>query len=326
VEALVRYLNPLQDYPKLGYATGMDDRSESIRVLLVEDRSKNAELVARLLAKHTRPRFAMTRVPTLAAALRLAQGQEWDAVLLDLSLPDSCGLAGLRELAAAMPHAPIVVLAGMNDHSIAVQAIRHGAQDCLVESGTDAGLLARSIRMSIERKSVEARLAKRANFDPLTGLVNRALLRDRLEHALARARRGPGHTALMYLDLDGFKAVNDRHGHAAGDEVLRLVAGRLRATVRAGETVARLGGDEFVVLIEPPTDGAAAAAAAERILEALRAPFPAAGMEIRVTASIGVAVFPEDAADGETLLCNSDAAMLRAKKSGRNRIRRFGSA
>ena len=292
----------------------------SIRILLVEGGCEDAELVGRLLGQCAEPRFEITRAPTFAAALPIAQRGDHAAVLLDLSVPDSVDFAHLRELALSVPHTAIVILTGLDRQSVAVQAIRHGAQDYLVKGNATSGDLARSIQMAIERKSFEAQLAERANFDSLTGLVSRTLFQDRLAHAVARARRTDERAGLLFIDLDGFKAVNDALGHAAGDEVLRLVAARFRVAVRESDTLARFGGDEFTILIEPLAGAAAAARVAERVLAALRGPLAVAEQEVCVTPSIGVAMFPDHAGEADALLRAADAAMYRAKKSGKNNV------
>lgn len=292
--------------------------------MLVEDNPADAELVELSLSGAGGARFDLARARTLSAAMPILLRGDCDAVLLDLSLPDSAGLAGLRDLALAVPRTAILILTGLDEEALAVEAMRHGAQDYLVKGAGTAAHLARSIRMAIERKRFEARLAERANFDPLTGLVNRPLFGDRLAHALARARRRSERAALLFIDLDGFKAINDTLGHAAGDEALRLVAQRFRAAVRESETLARIGGDEFTVLVEALPDAAAAAKTAERIIRALDAPLSVADNPMRVTASIGVALFPQHAADAEALLRHADVAMFWAKKAGRNQVRFFG--
>jgi diguanylate cyclase (GGDEF)-like protein len=156
-----------------------------------------------------------------------------------------------------------------------------------------------------DRREREARLRHRADHDPLTGLPNRRVLRQRLVITLARPDRAG---ALLFCDLDGFKAVNDRHGHAAGDEVLREVARRLRRSVRERDLVARLGGDEFVVVL---TDLAAVPDSVERVEAALAEPF--AGTEAPLRAAVGVAVFPGDGATVADLLDAADRAMYAAK-------------
>jgi diguanylate cyclase (GGDEF)-like protein/PAS domain S-box-containing protein len=168
------------------------------------------------------------------------------------------------------------------------------------------------------RRALEARLSHQATHDALTGLPNRALFLDRLAGALARANRAHAAPCVLYLDLDGFKGVNDRLGHAAGDLLLAATARRLLDCVRAGDTVARLGGDEFAVLLEPFTGRAEAKAMARRIITALGVPVFVGTDEARVAASVGVALAtPDDSAD--TLLSAADAAMYRAKRSGAGR-------
>jgi diguanylate cyclase (GGDEF)-like protein/PAS domain S-box-containing protein len=172
-------------------------------------------------------------------------------------------------------------------------------------------------------KHSEAEIARLAQYDPLTGLPNRLLLHDRLGHALERRRRHGGRVAVLYIDLDGFKTVNDSLGHPAGDELLQRMAGRLRARLRDEDTLGRLGGDEFLVLLESVSDPAEVTVAAERLLQAVAEPVRlSSGHEVYVTASIGVALYPDDcsACDAVEMLRDADAAMYRAKDEGRNRF------
>ena len=167
-----------------------------------------------------------------------------------------------------------------------------------------------------DRASVE----HRAEHDGLTGLPNRTLLDDRLERALAHARRGGTAVALLFLDLDGFKAINDRLGHACGDLILQAVAARIGELLRDEDTVARLGGDEFVVLLPHLRAPGDAVAVAERVLAAFEEHFEAGAYTVPVTPSIGVAVFPDDAADASALLTAADSAMYQAKDVGRGGV------
>jgi diguanylate cyclase (GGDEF)-like protein/PAS domain S-box-containing protein len=168
-----------------------------------------------------------------------------------------------------------------------------------------------------------AQLAFQANHDILTGLPNRNLLRDRLHHAIAHAQRSGQQLAVLFLDLDHFKTINDSLGHAAGDDLLKIVATRLKTSVRETDTVARLGGDEFVVLLEYLDHEEVAITVAQKILKALAQPFRLEKHEYSVTTSIGVALFPNDGEDPETLLENADTAMYRAKAEGRNKAKFF---
>ncbi|MGH8971940.1 MAG: EAL domain-containing protein [Acidimicrobiia bacterium] len=177
-----------------------------------------------------------------------------------------------------------------------------------------------------QERALRERLRHDAFFDSLTGLANRALFADRMSHALARARRSGATTAVLFLDLDNFKRVNDSIDHQAGDALLVAVAARLRAVIRDGDTVARLGGDEFTVLCEDIESPSQALTVGSRIQEALAAPFRVAGREMFVSASIGVAVADAGAEDAHAVLRDADAAMYRAKLNGRSRIESFDAS
>ena len=182
------------------------------------------------------------------------------------------------------------------------------------------------IRDVTDRKEMEDALTHQALHDPLTGLPNRALLLDRVEQALRRLERHPARVAVLFLDLDRFKVVNDSLGHAAGDRLLVDVGDRLAATSRPGDTVARFGGDEFVVLCEELQHDDRAVAIAERFAEALARPFAYEGRELSLTASVGIASSVEADADPAALLRDADAAMYRAKERGRARYQLFDTA
>jgi len=174
-----------------------------------------------------------------------------------------------------------------------------------------------------ERKRIEEQLHQLAHFDLLTHLPNRALLSDRLQVATAQAKRNDKLLAVCYLDLDGFKPVNDRHGHEIGDRLLIEVAGRLRESLRGGDSVGRLGGDEFVLLLGDLDNENECHVALERILKRLSAPYRFDGLELILSASIGVTLYPSDATDSDTLLRHADQAMYDAKEAGRNRYHFF---
>lgn len=169
-----------------------------------------------------------------------------------------------------------------------------------------------------ERKESEERLLYLANYDSLTGLPNRALFRDRLRRAIVRAQRNSTKVALLFLDLDRFKMINDSLGHHAGDQLLRGVSRRLKQHAREGDTIARLGGDEFTVILEGVKSADDSAIVAEKILELMQTPFRLDGHEVVVTPSIGITLFPDDAGDMRSLLKNADTAMYRSKEMGRN--------
>ncbi|MBF0623509.1 MAG: diguanylate cyclase [Magnetococcales bacterium] len=169
------------------------------------------------------------------------------------------------------------------------------------------------------RKRMEERLQHQAHHDVLTGLPNRILMTDRLGRALAQARRDKRQVGLLYVDLDGFKPINDTHGHGAGDAVLREVANHLGRLIRASDTAARVGGDEFVIILGGVQGEADVTAVADKVLAALSRTFWVDGRACVVGASIGIALFPRDAETGEELLGRGDTAMYQAKREGRNR-------
>jgi diguanylate cyclase (GGDEF)-like protein len=167
----------------------------------------------------------------------------------------------------------------------------------------------------------ETHLRKMANHDYLTGLANRSLLEESLILAIERAKRNKSRIAVLLADLDGFKPVNDNHGHDVGDDLLRIIASRLKAAVRSSDTVARIGGDEFVLLLDTIKYPIDAVHMAEKVLAAIREPANVRGSDIQVSASIGVAVFPDDGTEAETLVKHADRAMYDAKLSGRNQLK-----
>jgi diguanylate cyclase (GGDEF)-like protein/PAS domain S-box-containing protein len=174
-----------------------------------------------------------------------------------------------------------------------------------------------------ERRQVEARVHHMAYYDALTGLPNRALLADRLERAMATAQRSGRKLALMFLDLDRFKNINDSLGHMTGDALLKEVAQRLVGAVRTSDTVARLGGDEFVVVVPGVRGAPECAAVGDKIVEALAAPFLIEGCTLHISPSIGICLYPEDGPDVDTLMRHADAAMYAAKAAGRNNYQFF---
>lgn len=174
-----------------------------------------------------------------------------------------------------------------------------------------------------ERKTAEERIQYLAHHDVLTGLPNRLLLRDRLEQVLVHVRRARSRAAVLFLDLDRFKRVNDSLGHPAGDELLKQVAERLRACVRLEDTISRQGGDEFLLVLGDLRDPEDAVRVSHKIGEAIARPYFIEGRQVRITASIGIALVPEAGADADTLIRHADAAMYDAKAGGRDTFRLY---
>jgi diguanylate cyclase (GGDEF)-like protein len=181
------------------------------------------------------------------------------------------------------------------------------------------------VRDITERKSWENHIYTLAYTDSLTGLPNRLLLRDRLEHAIATAQRNRTLVGVLFFDLDHFKAINDSYGHHMGDALLREIAARTTGCVREIDTVCRLGGDEFVLVLPELRDAADAGAVARKLLAALSQPYRIDGHELCITPTLGISIYPKDGGDADTLLRNADTAMYHAKESGKNRFRFFGA-
>jgi diguanylate cyclase (GGDEF)-like protein/PAS domain S-box-containing protein len=199
------------------------------------------------------------------------------------------------------------------ERHLAGRFVPHRAAD-----GKVAGYVALLVDVT-ERKAAEAKIAALASTDALTGLPNRRSLVERLEQAVPLALRRQGMLALLFVDLDGFKGVNDSLGHEAGDRLLVEVARRLQAVVRRSDTVARPGGDEFIVLLIDPGPVEAIIAKAESLIAAIQQPVAVAGAEARVGASIGIALCPDHATTPETLTRKADLAMYEAKRAGKGR-------
>jgi diguanylate cyclase (GGDEF)-like protein len=296
---------------------------ERIRALLVEDNPADATLVKEMLRAQDSHWLELIHVERLAEAEERLKAGGIDVVLLDLLLPDGQGIETLKALRDAALEIPIVVLTGVQDEEAATQALQNGAQDYLVKGPDQGNPLLRSIRYAIERKRMELRVRRLAHFDSVTGLPNRALFFDRLERALAQAKRNGRVLGVLFLDLDHFKAVNDSLGHSAGDRLLKDVADRLVGCLRGSDSVARLGGDEFAVILTEVVRGEDASAVGRRLMAALRPPFNVDGRELFSTVSIGASIFPHDGEDAETLLKNADTAMYRAKQEGRDGLQLY---
>jgi diguanylate cyclase (GGDEF)-like protein/PAS domain S-box-containing protein len=422
---------------------------KSINVLLlVEDNPGDARLLREMFNEEGWRNIELMRAETMVEAERILRLRWVDAILLDLGLPDVQGLGAVRRAHAAAPRIPLVVLTGLDDESLAGQALKEGAQDYLIKGQIEMRGLIRALRYAIERKSMEEALfvekeraqvtlncigdavvctditgnisflnlvaekmtgwsrqeaagrpiaevlqildassheivpnpseiavgenrtvhlplncvlvrrdgfeipiedslapihdreghvtgavvvfrdvsaaramalemTHSAQHDFLTGLPNRMLLNDRVTQAIVLAPRHNKKVAVLFLDLDGFKHINDSLGHAIGDKLLQSIAKRLVECVRSSDTVSRQGGDEFVVLLSEIEQSEDPAKTARRMLEAVAEPHPIEHHDLHVTSSIGVSVCPEDGSDAATLIKNADTAMYQAKENGR---------
>jgi diguanylate cyclase (GGDEF)-like protein/PAS domain S-box-containing protein len=426
-------------------------------LLLIEDNPGDARLLREMFADVGSHHMQMTQVACMRDAEQVLTESVVDIILLDLGLPDTQGLRAVQRAHAAAPRIPLVVLTGLDDEDVALQALQEGAQDYLVKGQIETRGLLRALRYAIERKSMEEalfvakeraqvtlncigdavictdstgaitflnivaehmtgwprheaegkpvssvfqmldatsretmliptgatplrdqnmqmrsygilvrrdgvefpiedsvapihdregqpsgavvvirdvsaaqaaseKMVHSSQHDFLTGLPNRMLLNDRLSQAIVLAQRHTKQTAVLFLDLDGFKHINDSLGHSIGDRLLQSVAHRLVDCARASDTVSRQGGDEFVVLLSEMERSEDAAIAARRVLTAVSEPHSIDQHDLHVTASIGVSVYPDDGVDAETLIKNADTAMYQAKENGRQNYQFFKPA
>jgi len=287
--------------------------STSLTILLVEDNPGDIRLVRELLAADQSESFTLVTADRQDTALAILDSQDITAILLDLELPDGSGLNTLLKIHANAPGIPIVVLSSAADESLAVRSVQQGAQDFLVKGYVDAHQLTRSLRYAIERKRTEERLNHLAHHDSLTGLSNRKHFYDTLKNSIALARRHETKLALLLMDLNGFKAINDTLGHYVGDLLLQSVAQRLRECLRETDCVARIGGDEFTMILSDICDEEDVVAATSKIVEAIGRPFVVDGRALDVGVSIGIGIYPTDADNLESLVRNADVAMYQAK-------------
>ena len=293
-------------------------------VLLIEDNPGDERLIREMIGEDPRAPFALQCADRLAKGLEHLSAGETALVILDLSLPDSFGLDTFAKVYAHSPAVPIIVLTGNDDDSLALSAVKGGAQDYLVKSRLDRELLLRSMHYSIERKRYQVQLERQANYDALTGLPNRNLLHDRLRQAV-HSQRTPRNIAVVFMDLDHFKFVNDSLGHSVGDKLLKAMGERLRTVLREGDTVGRVGGDEFVLILNDQSNEEVIFRAMQRITAKVAEPLTIDGKELYVTASAGISLYPQDGRDVDTLLKNADVAMYRAKEHGRSNFQFYTS-
>ncbi|MBW1882857.1 MAG: EAL domain-containing protein [Deltaproteobacteria bacterium] len=313
--------------------TGESDNQTAqkpVTLLLVEEDDLAAKRLFEMLRRPEGTQFEISRVLRVEEALVKLQHDNYDVMLIDLSIHEGHGLDSLLRARAATLSVPIVVLTYQRDEEVAMKAARAGAQDYLTKGEVTRDLLSRTLLHAIERHRMVREIndsKKRQRFlathDSLTELPNRSSFMAQLRSALAHAERSGTQLAVMFLDLDGFKTVNDNLGHSVGDELLSDVARRLLSVVRKGDTVARVGGDEFLICVRNIFDPDESALMAEKIREEVEQTYHLAGCECWVSASIGIATYPRDGDDPDLLIRQADTAMYEVKSSGKNGVRVF---
>ena len=292
------------------------------KILVVDDQRASVVLLERTLRRAGYSAVSSTTEPRMVRELHVVH--RYDLIVLDLMMPKMNGFEVMESLmeVEANGYLPVLAVTAQPDHKL--RALKCGARDFVSKPFELPEVLMR-VRNLLEVRLLHqaallhaATLEALALHDPLTGLPNRRLLTDRMMVALANARRNKGAMAVVFIDLDGFKAVNTTLGHAAGDALLKMVAQRLVESLREVDTAARLGGDEFVVTLANVGGIEDAALVTQKLIEAVSRPYDLDGRKVTVTASAGIAVCPEHGADPGVLMNLADLALYEAKRRGRN--------
>jgi diguanylate cyclase (GGDEF)-like protein len=314
--------------------TTTDVPARALRLLIVEDDLRSAVSLRALLTESDNPRFSIHHVTTAAAACEAVRAGGVDVVILDLGLPDATDLQALSRLEGCVNEIPVIVLTGNGDETLASAALHCGAEDYLLKGTLDYDSLLRSIRYAVERhqgvrdlarvkkelESANRDLERLTLIEPLTELLNRRGLQQALSREVQHLTRGDEGAAVLVLDLDDFKQVNERHGHSVGDVVLKEIGRRLRASVRAVDYVGRLGGDEFMLIL-PETEPAEVTRVAERVrLAVATAIIQHSTGTVTLTASIATLLLTNDMPAVDQLLARAHQLLMRAKHEGKNRV------
>ena len=295
------------------------------KILIVDDQQADVLLLEQML--RGAGYASITTTTDSRGVCTLHRDNQYDLILLDLQMPGMDGFEVMEGLKAIETGGYLSVLALTAQPAHKLRALRGGARDFVSKPFELAEVLMRVHNLLEVRLLHEAArnhgkvLESLALHDQLTGLANRRLLTDRVSRALAHARRHTSAMAVVYLDLDGFKQVNDGMGHGAGDVLLKLVAQRLVGMVREEDTVARPGGDEFILVLSDISGPSYAATVALKVIEALSRPFDIDGHSVSITSSAGVSIYPAHGEDVDTLTKSADLALYEAKRAGKNRYR-----
>lgn len=310
--------------------------NEQAKLLIVDDLEPNLIALEALLEDCNAD---IHRAGSGNEALSLILKYEYALVLLDVQMPGMDGFetAELMRLNAKTRHIPIIFITAISkEKQFIFKGYQSGAVDYLPKP-IDPVILQSKVSIFLElwnnrqelalalaeNRELSEKLQKQAHFDLLTGLPNRLLFKDRLHQAIFQSERTQKSGALMFIDLDRFKPINDQFGHDIGDRLLEQVAERLLSCVRKSDTVARIAGDEFTVILQNIENNYFVENIAVNILTALSQSFYLEDLQLNVTASIGVSIFPKDSSDFKTLMINADTAMYQAKAAGRNAFRLY---
>ncbi len=294
-----------------------------LNILMIDDDIEDGNTTYSMLKEGLGTQFEYTQATILSDALQHISEQAFDIILLDLILPDSLGLDTLRQFRQTHPGAAILIMSDIQDEALAVQAVQNGAQDYLIKGEVNSQALSRAIRYAIEQHRVQEQITYQAHYDHLTGLANRGLFHERLHYSIARCNRNDTAIAVLFLDLDHFKNINDTLGHEYGDEVLKTVASRLKKCIREVDTGVRMGGDEFAILLDQVLSVEDVGNIAQRLLDLVAQPIIVDDHELHITGSVGATIYPWDCSKAQELLKHSDTAMYRAKAKGGNNFQYY---
>jgi diguanylate cyclase (GGDEF)-like protein len=281
-------------------------------VLHVEDSDEFAALVAALL---TGEGFTVHRTSTLAEGEEAAKANGFACAFVDLDLPDARGLQAVMGLRHAAPDLPLIVLSGQEIDTAPVKAVLLGAQDWVGKHEISPERLTRAAALAIARQDAQSKLLWHAAHDELTGLPNRGLTLEHLTRAIGRSRRSSTRVAVLFCDVDGLKAINDGHGHADGDAVIRCVGHRLVSTLRPGDIVGRWAGDEFLVVAEGLASVEHVVSVGGRMRQEVAQPLTVGAVIHQPSITVGIALHGSRA-DAHLLVEAADQAMLLAKRQG----------
>lgn len=302
-----------------------DDASTAARasrpLLLIDDDRLQARMVQQQLKAFRRDQFEMEWAATFEDGLERLLSDEHEVCLLDFQLGERDGLELIQQAKEAGCTVPIVFLTAESSSDIDIRAMNAGAMDYLVKGEISASTLERSIRYALKLASTLAELNRLATHDELTGLLNRRELDRILSEEADRSARFGRPFSLVMLDLDHFKSVNDKYGHAAGDQVLQETARRISGLLRKTDRIARFGGEEIAVLLIELAEDAAAEVADRLVAEVRSTPYLLKdGTSLQITISAGLASLSHVAATADELMTAADAALYRAKSTGRDRL------
>ena len=299
------------------------DEILNAKILVVDDCADNIDLMLEILRDAGYTNVTATMLPEQVCPLH--RQHCYDLILLDLQMPELNGFQVMKGLKEIEQEGYLPVLALTAQPSFKIAALEAGARD-FISKPFDLLEVHKRIHNMLEVRLLYKELAsyskqqqELALHDPLTGLPNRRLLEDRIATAVQHAARQQRRAAVMYLDLDGFKAINDTHGHAYGDEILKQVAQRLVNSSRKEDTVARIGGDEFVIVMGDVGTLNDAQEPASKLIEVVAQAYNVNGLALQLSTSLGIALYPDDATTVDNLMHVADAALYEAKRTGKNR-------